>query len=156
MEYLQGALDRENLWSLNILSQNYKKKKKKGSSWGTIQLIFRMLLILPIHGENPSPPPVRATRLPKNCWGSSQAIADAGAHLTPGATNPAHFPSWFYLHRDENDFLPTRFSCVSRSTCSCGFFPPFLITFSDSKDIADGHQTVQNVNYDWVESEHKK
>lgn len=61
-----------------------------------------------------------------------------------------------YLHRDKNDFLPTRFSCVSRLTCSCGFFPPFLITFSDSKDVADGHQTVQNVNYDWVESEHKK
>lgn len=37
-----------------------------------------------------------------------------------------------------------------------GFFPPFLITFSDGKDVADGHQTVQNVNYDWVESEHKK
>lgn len=36
------------------------------------------------------------------------------------------------------------------------FFPPFLTTFSDSKDVADGHQTVQNVNYDWVESEHKK
>lgn len=36
------------------------------------------------------------------------------------------------------------------------FFPPFLITFSDGKDVADGHQTVQNVNYDWVESEHIK
>lgn len=35
------------------------------------------------------------------------------------------------------------------------FFLPFLITFSDSEDIADGHQTVQNVNYDWVEPEHK-
>ena len=35
------------------------------------------------------------------------------------------------------------------------FFLPSLITFSDSEDIADGHQTVQNVNYDWVEPEHK-
>lgn len=117
-----------------------------------------LLLILPIPGGTPHHP-LTEQETPRD------SPKTAGAPLKPlliqeltPPLEPQIQPIFqvAYLYGDKNVFLPTRFSCVSCSTCSCGFFRPFLITFSESKDIADGHQTVQNVNYDWVESEHKK
>lgn len=116
------------------------------------------LLSLPSHEGTTHPPPYRSKRLPRDTRTTAGALLKALLIQKLAPPLETEFQPIFrvvYSHRDKTDFLPTRFSCQSFNMFLC-FFPPFLITFSDSKDVADGHQTVQNVNYDWVESEHKK
>lgn len=103
-------------------------------------------------------------------WASHPPLTNKSNHAPHGPMGPPalrterHCWSWTtawglfqccLFTQGQKRFSPSQVILCQPFNVLLYFFLPSLITFSDSEDIADGHQTVQNVNYDWVEPEHK-
>lgn len=135
---------RESLWSLaeaqflrtEILFLNFMARGR-----AHFQDMWQ-LLSLPSHEGTTRPPPYRSKRLPRDTRTTAGALllkALLIQKLAPPLETGFQPIFWVvYSHRDKTDFLPTRFSCVSRSTRFYVFFLPFLLPFLIVKTLQMG------------------